>query len=117
MLSVKVSTKHQIVVPSEARRELGIKAGDRLDVLVTDDAIVLRKAPAKASDRLRGLAAGKGWYAPDPVTFVRRLRDETEARARERERLWADLSPHRAPEDRGGQQRPDLPDRDTRRAR
>ena len=89
MLSVKVSTKHQIVVPSQARRALGIEAGDRLDVLVSDDAIVLRKRPAKASDRLRGIAAGKGWYDPDPVTYVRRLRDETEARQREREELIA----------------------------
>ncbi len=64
MLSVKVSTKHQIVVPSEARRELGIEAGDRLDVLVSGDSIVLRKRPARPSDRLRGLAAGKGWYEP-----------------------------------------------------
>ena len=87
MLSVKVSTKHQIAVPSEARRALGIKAGDRLDVVVTDDAIVLRKQPARPSDRLRGLAAGKGWYEPDPVTYVRRLRDEWEERSREREGL------------------------------
>src|SRR6476646_9472403 len=102
MLSVKVSTKHQIAVPSEARRALGIEAGDRLDVSVVDDAIVLRKRPSRASDRLRGIGAGKGWYDPDPVTYVRRLRDETEARARERERLWADLSPDRASEGRDG---------------
>lgn len=87
MLSVKVSTKHQIVVPSAARRELGIEAGDRLDVLVAGDSIVLRKRPARPSDRLRGLAAGKGWYEPDPVTYVRRLRDEWEERALERESL------------------------------
>lgn len=87
MLSVKVSTKHQIVVPSEARRELDIQAGDRLDVLVAGDTIVLRKRPTRPSDRLRGLAAGKGWYDPDPVTYVRRLRDEWEERALEREAL------------------------------
>jgi AbrB family looped-hinge helix DNA binding protein len=89
MLSVKVSTKHQIVVPSEARRALSIAAGDRLDVQLTDDAIILRKRPERPSDRLRGLAAGRGWYEPDPVTFVRRLREESEARAREREELIA----------------------------
>ncbi len=84
MLSVKVSTKHQIVVPSEARRRLRIEAGDRLSVQVTDDAIVLRHRPERASDRLLGLAAGRGWYEPDPVTYVRRLRDEWEERAGER---------------------------------
>ncbi len=84
MLSVKVSTKHQIAVPSEVRQRLGIEAGDRLDVVVVEDAIVLRKRPDRPSDRLRGLAAGRGWYAPDPETYLRRLRDEWEERGRER---------------------------------
>jgi AbrB family looped-hinge helix DNA binding protein len=84
MLSVKVSTKHQVAVPSEARRRLGIEAGDRLDVVVTDDAIVLRKRPDRPSDRLRGIGAGRGWYEPDPDTYLRRLREEWEERARER---------------------------------
>jgi AbrB family looped-hinge helix DNA binding protein len=103
MLSVKVSTKHQIVVPSQARRDLGIEAGDRLDVFVTDDAIVLRKRPARASDRLRGLAAGKGWYEPDPVTYVRRLRDEWETHADERAALIDRAFAERPPTDRTGQ--------------
>ena len=85
MLSVKVSTKYQIAVPSDVRRQLGIKAGDRLDVVVADDAIVLRRSPDRPSDRLRGL--GRGMYGPDPVAFVRALRDETEVRGRERDDL------------------------------
>lgn len=76
MLSVKVSTKHQISVPSEARRKLGIEAGDRLTVEVRDDELVLRRRPARASDRLRGL--GKGMYG-DPDAYIRRLRDELDA--------------------------------------
>ena len=82
VLSVKVSTKHQIVVPSEARARLGIEAGDRLDVLVTGDAIVMRKRPARASDGLRGLATGKGWYPPDPDTYLRELPTASMARHR-----------------------------------
>ncbi len=75
MLSVKVSTKHQISVPSEARRRLGIQAGDRLSVEIRDDELVLRRRPAKASERLRGL--GKGiWQGVDPVEYVRALRDD-----------------------------------------
>ena len=75
MLSVKVSTKHQIVVPSAVRRQLGIKAGDRLEVRIEDGDVVLHPRPAKASERLRGL--GKGMYGGlDAVEFVRRLRDE-----------------------------------------
>jgi AbrB family looped-hinge helix DNA binding protein len=101
MLSAKVSTKHQISIPSAARRHLGIHAGDRLDVAVTDDAIVLRKRPARPSDRMRGLASGKGWYGPDPVTYVRRLRDEWEERARERDALVGREPAGDTPTDRG----------------
>lgn len=75
MLSVKVSTKHQISVPSEARRRLGIAAGDRLAVEITDDTIVLRRRPERPSERLRGLGAHV-WGGVDPVAFVRQLRDE-----------------------------------------
>lgn len=95
MLSVKVSTKHQIVVPSEARRRLGIEPGDRLAVTLENDAIVLRPRPASAAKRLRGLA--HGMYEPDPDSYLRALREETEERVREREssiaRAWAERSP------------------------
>jgi AbrB family looped-hinge helix DNA binding protein len=84
MLSVKVSTKHQVAIPSEARRRLGIEAGDRLEVALVDDAMVIRKRPARPSGRLRGLAEGRGWYEPDPETYLRRLRGEWEERSRGR---------------------------------
>jgi AbrB family looped-hinge helix DNA binding protein len=84
MLSAKVSSKHQIAIPSEARRRLGIEAGDRLDVAVVDDALVIRKRPDRPSDRLRGLGAGRGWYEPDADTYLARLRAEWEDRSRER---------------------------------
>jgi AbrB family looped-hinge helix DNA binding protein len=79
MLSVKVSTKHQIVVPSEARRSLGIRAGDRLSVEVTPDAIVLRPRPGRAGARLRGLGS-EIWQGLDPVEYVRQLREEWDDR-------------------------------------
>lgn len=95
MLSVKVSTKHQIVVPSEARHRLGIEAGDRLAVTIEGDAIILRPRPESAARRLRGL--GRGMYEPDPDTYLRRLREDTEERVREREasiaRAWAERPP------------------------
>ena len=87
MISVKVSTKHQIVVPSAVRSHLGIEAGDRLEVVISGETIVMRKRPARASDRLRGLGAGKGWYEPDPDTYLRQLRDELEANLDDREAL------------------------------
>ncbi len=75
MPSVKVSTKHQIVVPSAARRELGIGAGDRLSVEVSDEALILRRRPSLPSDRLRGLGRS-AWQGVDPVRHVREMRDE-----------------------------------------
>ena len=78
MLSVKVSSKHQIAVPSEVRRALGIKAGDRLGVEVRDGVILLRPQAGTVTDRLYG--TGRGIYGPDPVAYVRALRDEWEDR-------------------------------------
>jgi AbrB family looped-hinge helix DNA binding protein len=80
MLSVKVSTKHQIVVPSEARARLGISAGDRLEVTVTDDSIILTRRGGRPSQRLRGLGA-EIWRGIDPVEYVRSLRREWDERA------------------------------------
>lgn len=77
MLSAKVSTKHQISIPSEARRKLGIEPGDRLSVEVTAEAMILRRRQAKPSDRLRGLGK-EVWKGVDPVNYVRGLRDESE---------------------------------------
>lgn len=85
MLSAKVSTKHQISLPSEARRRLGIEPGDRLTVLIRDDELVLRRRPARASERLLGIA--KGSYGPDPDRYLRELRDEMEAAIDERQGL------------------------------
>ena len=79
MLSVKVSTKHQIVVPSQARRELGIEAGDRLTVEVTPDAIILRPRGPLAGKRLRGLGR-EAWRGVDPVEYVRQLRSDWDDR-------------------------------------
>lgn len=76
MLSVKVSTKHQVAVPSEARKALGIKAGDRLTVVIRKDEIALRPRSPRAVERLRGL--GGGYSGEDPVAYVRALRDEWE---------------------------------------
>jgi AbrB family looped-hinge helix DNA binding protein len=77
MQSAKVSTKHQITLPSEARRKVGIEPGDRLYVEVVDDALVLRRRPSRPSERLRGLGRHI-WSGVDAVNQVRLLRDEFE---------------------------------------
>jgi len=77
MASVKVSSKYQISLPSDARKRLGIKAGDRLSVQLAGGSLILRIRPDKPSERLRGLGRA-AWKGVDPVTFVRGLRDEAE---------------------------------------
>ena len=77
MPSIKVSSKHQISLPSDARKRLGIQAGDRLSVEVRDDELVLRHRPARPSDRLRRLGR-EVWQQVDPVEYVRQLRQESE---------------------------------------
>jgi AbrB family looped-hinge helix DNA binding protein len=83
MLSVKISTKHQIAVPSEARRRLGLKAGDRLDVEIEGDVIHLRRHVG-AGTRLLGIGAHIA-DGTDPAERIRAMRDEDEERQLERE--------------------------------
>ncbi|HEY8870569.1 MAG TPA: AbrB/MazE/SpoVT family DNA-binding domain-containing protein [Candidatus Limnocylindrales bacterium] len=84
-LSAKVSSRNQISLPSEARKRLGIEPGDRLTVQIRDDALVLRKRPLKASERLLGIA--KGSYGPDSDKYLDDLRNELEENLRDREEL------------------------------
>jgi AbrB family looped-hinge helix DNA binding protein len=90
MISVKISTKHQIAVPSEARKKLGLKAGDRLDVEIEGDVIHLRRH-VLAGTRLLGIGA-QYYDGTDAAERIRALRDEDEARWLERrEEIDADI--------------------------
>ena len=53
--SVKMSSKHQIVVPREAREALGLRPGDRLLVTVAGDVIEMRVEPHDVVTALEGL--------------------------------------------------------------
>ncbi len=60
-VSVKLSSKHQIVVPREARDALELKPGDRLLVTVTDRSVIeLEREPADLVAELDGLFASLG---------------------------------------------------------
>jgi len=60
-VSVKLSSKHQIVVPREARDALGLKPGDRLLVTVRDTSVIeLEREPADLVAELDGLFASLG---------------------------------------------------------
>jgi AbrB family looped-hinge helix DNA binding protein len=58
MASVKMSSKNQIVIPREARECLGLRPGDRLDVRLEQERIVLEKSTGDVSEALRGLLRG-----------------------------------------------------------
>jgi AbrB family looped-hinge helix DNA binding protein len=54
--TVKLSSKHQIVVPREARDALGLRPGDRLLVNVRDDGVIeMRRRPENPAAELEGL--------------------------------------------------------------
>ncbi len=54
VVSVKMSSKNQIVVPKPAREALGLRPGDRLAVTVEGESVRMEKLPPDLEDRLRG---------------------------------------------------------------
>lgn len=65
-VSVKMSSKHQIVVPKEAREALGLRPGDRLLVSVRPDGkLEMEREPRDLAGRLEGAledAPPEGWW-------------------------------------------------------
>jgi AbrB family looped-hinge helix DNA binding protein len=61
MSTIKISSKNQVVIPSEARLKLGLKAGDRLKVLIKGDSICLIKEPDNYVEKLYG--SGRDIYS------------------------------------------------------
>jgi AbrB family looped-hinge helix DNA binding protein len=61
MSTIKMSSKNQVVIPSEARLKLGLKAGDRLKVLIKGDSICLIKEPDNYVEKLYG--SGRDIYS------------------------------------------------------
>jgi AbrB family looped-hinge helix DNA binding protein len=55
---VTLSSKHQIVVPRESRRALGLKPGDRLLVVTLADQVILLRRPTHYAEATRGLMRG-----------------------------------------------------------
>lgn len=58
VVSVKMSSKNQIVVPKAAREALRLRPGDRLAVSVEGDTVNMEKLPPDEEDRLRGALRG-----------------------------------------------------------
>ncbi|HJW89280.1 MAG TPA: AbrB/MazE/SpoVT family DNA-binding domain-containing protein [Anaerolineales bacterium] len=54
------TVKGQIVIPAELRRKYGIKAGTKITVIDTGEAIVLKPVNEESLKRLQGRLKGKG---------------------------------------------------------
>ena len=68
-ISVKVSSRYQIALPSAARKQLNIQAGDRLLVDVQGDVIVLLPKPEAYVDYMAGLHKDV-WQNVEPTVYL-----------------------------------------------
>ena len=57
-MEATLSSKNQIVIPREAREALGVKAGDKLLVVVQGDSVIVMQKPKSYRVAIRGLARG-----------------------------------------------------------
>lgn len=73
MAIATLSSKNQIVVPREAREALGVKAGDRLLVVVQGKSVTIMPEPASYAKALYGRSRGK--Y---PANYLKNERDSWE---------------------------------------
>jgi AbrB family looped-hinge helix DNA binding protein len=58
MAEAKLSSKNQIVIPKEAREALGLKAGDKIEIVVRDRMLTIFPRPKSYAAALRGIARG-----------------------------------------------------------
>ncbi len=58
MKEATISGKNQIVIPKEAREALGVKAGDKLLVIVRKGQVIVLQKPKSYQAAIRGLARG-----------------------------------------------------------
>jgi len=73
-LAVKVSSRHQIALPSRTRRQLDIQPGDRLLVDVQDGMLLLVPEPTDYVTHLAGLYK-EVWADIDVDDYLRQERD------------------------------------------
>jgi len=74
---VKLSSRHQVVIPKEARKRLGLHAGDQLVVEVEGEKVVLRPRPKNYTNYMLGL--GKEiWQEIDATEYIRKERESWE---------------------------------------
>ncbi len=78
MLQTLVSSKYQIVIPKAVRKKISIKPGQKLNVYLIDDKIMLtpkRIWPQDYIKELRGL-----WKNTNPIDFLEQDRNSWDAK-------------------------------------
>jgi AbrB family looped-hinge helix DNA binding protein len=73
-LSVKVSSRYQIALPSIARQRLNIRKGDRLLVDIQDGCLILLPEPPDCAAKLAGLRR-EVWDGLDTAAYLQQERD------------------------------------------
>ena len=71
---IKVSSKYQIVIPREARKNLNLKAGDKLIVKVNNEKIIIYPQPKSYAKYSLGLGK-ETWRGVDATEYVRKERE------------------------------------------
>ena len=71
---VRVSRKHQVVVPREAREALGVGAGDELVVEVENGKVLMKPKPRNYSKHMLGLHKSV-WKGVKTESYVRTERE------------------------------------------
>jgi AbrB family looped-hinge helix DNA binding protein len=74
---VKLSSRHQVVIPKKVRKRLGLHAGDQLVVEVEGEKVVLHPRPKNYTDYMLGLGK-KVWQRIDATEYVRKERESWE---------------------------------------
>jgi len=55
-MEAKISSKNQIVIPREAREALRLKAGDKIQIVVRGERVLLLQKPKSHAGAIRGLS-------------------------------------------------------------
>jgi AbrB family looped-hinge helix DNA binding protein len=76
--SAKLTSKHQITIPSEIRRWLHLEAGDVVYLTIEDGRIVLRAARGGWTESTRGLGADLWRTAGGGATVIEDERESWE---------------------------------------
>jgi len=74
---VKLSSRHQVVIPKKVRKRLGLHAGDQLVVEVEGEKVVLHPRPKNYTNYMLGLGK-EVWQRIDATEYVRKERESWE---------------------------------------